>query len=108
MLNPSKTFHDIKNKLIWNFQLEGIERNFLLHYLEKLQELDTIVNKTTEALYKQFEEDCCDGCGFAMKCVDEDGTKNYEYSKCFKYYAKENCSNAEKTFLKTKFGWDFK
>ena len=98
---------NLRTRLIQNLTIEEIDRYNLMCCLDKLEHYDDTISKTIDALYKQFEEKCCNGCGFAMKCVDEDGSKNYEYSKCFKYYTNKNCSNAEKTFLKTQFGWDF-
>lgn len=97
---------DIKDHLIYD-KLNKMEKWDLICHLERLERYDNTISKTTDVLYKQFEEKCCKNCGFAMKCVDEDGNKNYEYSKCFKYYVKKNCSDAEKTFIKTQFGWDY-
>ena len=106
-LEERKILEDIRTRLMQDLPIEEIDRYNLVCCLDRFKHYDNTVSKTIDALYKQFEEKCCNGCGFAMRCVDEDGSKNIEYSKCFKYYAKENCSNAEKIFLKTQFGGSY-
>lgn len=96
---------DIKEHLILD-KLNKMEKWDLICHLERLERFDDIIDKTLNELYKQFETSACKDCGFAMKCVDEDGNKNIEYSKCFKWYAMHHFSKAELTFLKTKFRWD--
>lgn len=96
---------DIKDHLIYD-KLNKMEKWDLICHLERLELFDETINKTLNELYKQFEEKCCNSCGFAMKCVDEDGNKNIEYSKCFRWYARHHFSEAELIFLKTQFGWE--
>lgn len=97
---------DIKEHII-DDKLNKREKWDLLCHLERLEHLEDIIDKTTNCLYKQFEEKSCKNCGFAMKCVDGDGNKNSEYDKCFKYYAEHNCSDAELILLKMQFGWSY-